>query len=213
MSRLRMQLSISLDGFVAGPNQTAEDPIGKNGLRLHDWVFGLKAWRRQHGMEGGEDNASTVCVEEATANVGAVLMGRNMFGPVRGSWEASAPWDGWWGETPPYHCPVFVLTHHARAPLVMKGGTTFHFVTGGPEAALAEARRVAGEKDVSIAGGASLARQVLAAGVVDEVELHLAPLLLGSGERLFDGGMTDLHGLTLVRTIAAPGVTHLKFSR
>jgi len=152
-------------------------------------------------------------VEESLANLGATVMGRNMFGGQPGPWRTRDPWDGWWGPNPPYHHPVFVLTHHPREPLELEGGTTFTFVTDGVEAALARARRAAGGKDVSLAGGAQAARQFLAAGLVDEMEIHLVPTLLGRGERLFEGVGDDLHGLELVRTVATPAVTHLKFAR
>jgi dihydrofolate reductase len=204
---------MSLDGFAAGPEQSVENPIGVGGMRLHEWVFPLRAWRATHGLEGGEVNESNRVVEESLANIGATIMGRKMFGGPAGRWDTRNPWNGWWGAKPPFHHPVFVLTHHARAPLVLEGGTTFHFVTGGIEAALGEARKAAGGKDVSLAGGARTAQQYLAAGLVDEMEIHLAPVLLGRGERLFDGVGADLHGLELTRTIAAPNVTHLKFVR
>jgi dihydrofolate reductase len=170
-------------------------------------------WRAQLGLEGGEVNESTPVVEEALANIGATVMGRNMFGGHPGPWDAKKPWNGWWGVNPPFHHPVFVLTHHARQPLELEGGTTFTFVTDGIQAALEQARRAAGSKDVSLAGGAKAGQQYLAAGLVDEMELHVVPTLLGSGERLFDGVGGDLHGLELVRTVAAPRVTHLKFAR
>lgn len=213
MSRLRFHISVSLDGFVAGPSQSVENPLGIGGMRLHEWAFELAVFRSRHGMEGGEANASTPVVEEWLANVGATVMGRNMFGGHPGPWDARNPWMGWWGADPPFHHPVFVLTHHAREPLRLAGGTTFTFVTEGVEAALEQARRAAGGKDVALGGGANVARQFLAAGLVDEMELSLVPVLLGSGERLFDGVGKDLHGLELVRTVAAPGVTHLKFVR
>ena len=204
---------MSLDGFVAGPRQSVENPLGLGGMRLHEWVFALAVFRSSHGMEGGEVNASTPVVEEWQSNVGATVMGRNMFGGHPGPWDARNPWMGWWGADPPFHHPVFVLTHHAREPLRLAGGTTFTFVTQGFEAALEQARRAAGGKDVGLGGGAHAARQYLAAGLVDEMEISLVPALLGSGERLFDGVGDDLHGLKLVRTVAAPGVTHLKFVR
>lgn len=212
MSRLRLKLSISLDGYVAGPDQSVADPLGVGGMSLHQWVFPLKAWRSTVGLEGGTADESTPVVEESRANVGATIMGRNMFGGHPGGWDAREPWTGWWGPNPPYHHPVFVLTHHAREPLAMEGGTTFHFVTDGIESALDRARRAADGKDVSLAGGAQAAQQYLKAGLVDEMELSLAPVLLGAGERLFDG-VTDLHGLALERTVAARNVTHLKFVR
>lgn len=204
---------MSLDGFVAGPSQSVENPLGIGGMRLHEWAFALSAFRAEHDMEGGEVNESTKVVEESLANIGATVMGRNMFGGHPGNWSRENPWNGWWGENPPFHHPVFVLTHHAREPLVLEGGTTFTFVTNGIEAALEQARRAARGKDVSLAGGASAAQQYLAADLVDEMEISLAPTLLGSGERLFEGLGDDLRGLELVRTVAAPNVVHLKFAR
>ena len=204
---------MSLDGFVAGPWQSVENPLGVGGMRVHEWVFPLAAWRATHGLEGGEVNESTAVVEESLENLGATIMGRNMFGGHPGPWNRAKPWNGWWGNDPPYHHPVFVLTHHAREPLALEGGTTFHFVTQGIEAALEQARRAAGGKDVSLAGGAKAAQQYLAAGLVDQMDISLAPVLLGSGERLLDHIGDDLHGLELVRTIVAPKVVHLKFVR
>ncbi|MGQ0834248.1 MAG: dihydrofolate reductase family protein [Gammaproteobacteria bacterium] len=213
MAKLRFRISMSLDGFVAGPSQSVDNPLGVGGERLHEWVLPLAAWRAPHGMKGGEVNESSRVVEESVANIGATIMGRNMFGGHPGPWDAKNPWNGWWGASPPFHHPVFVLTHHAREPLVLEGGTTFTFITDGIEAALKRARQAAGGKDVSLAGGARAAQQYLAAGLVDEMEVHLVPTLLGSGERLFAGVGTELHGLELVRTVAAPKVTHLKFAR
>ena len=213
MSRLRFQISTSLDGFAAGPDQSLENPIGLGGMRLHDWVFPLAAWRVMHGLEGGQTTASTPIIEEIQANMGAGIMGRNMFGGQPGPWDPAQPWNGWWDDDPPFHYPVFVLTHYPRVPLVLKGGTTFHFVTDGIEAALTQARQAAGERDISIAGGASTGRQFLAAGLVDEMWLHVVPILLGRGERLFDGGLDDLHGLKLVKTVQGDGVVHLKLVR
>ena len=213
MSKLRLRISMSLDGFVAGPRQSVDNPIGVGGMRLHEWVFPLAAWRSMHGEEGGEVNESSRVVDESLANLGATVMGRNMFGGHPGPWDPAKPWNGWWGVNPPYHHPVFVLTHHARESLALEGGTTFTFVTGGIETALDQARRAAGGKDVSLAGGASAAQQYLVAGLVDEMEISLVPTILGSGERLFEGIGDDLHGLELVRTVAAPDVTHLKYVR
>jgi dihydrofolate reductase len=203
---------MSLDGYTAGPRQSTENPLGIGGTRLHEWAFPLAAWRKPHGLEGGAVNESTQVVEESLANVGATIMGRNMFGGYPGPWNAAEPWNGWWGANPPFHHPVFVLTHHGRPPLALEGGTTFTFVTDGITAALDLARRAAGGRDVALAGGASAGRQYLTAGLVDEMEIHLVPMLLGGGERLFDG-IDDLNGLRLVRTVAAPDVTHLKFAR
>ena len=213
MSKLRFRISMSLDGFVAGPSQSVDNPLGIGGMRLHEWVFPLAVWRAMHGLEGGEVNASSALVEESLANIGATVMGRNMFGGHPGPWKTKEPWNGWWGVNPPFHHPVFVLTHHAREPLRLEGGTTFNFVTGGIQSALEQARRAAAGKDVSLAGGANVANRYLAAGVVDQMEINLVPVLLGSGERLFEGLGDDLHGLELVRTVAAPKVTHLKFAR
>jgi dihydrofolate reductase len=204
---------MSLDGFVAGPRQSVDEPLGVGGERLHEWIFPLAYWRAMHGKEGGVTDESNRVVEEEFANLGATIMGRNMFGPERGPWNLKEPWKGWWGDNPPFHHPVFVLTHHPREPLPMMGGTTLHFVTDGIEAALAQARRAAGERDIQIAGGAAVAQQYLSAGRVEEMDIHLVPILLGSGTRLFEGVGDDLHGLELVRTVAAPKVTHLKFSR
>ncbi|HEX6208643.1 MAG TPA: dihydrofolate reductase family protein [Actinomycetota bacterium] len=209
MGKVRFQLAISLDGYVAGPDQSEEHPLGVGGMKLHEWVFELEAWRRQQGMDGGVVNASTQVVEEAQTGVGATVMGRNMFGGGPGPWPPDPPWDGWWGEEPPFHGPVFVLTHHPRESLEMRGGTTFTFVTDGIEAAMEQARAVAGDQDVMIGGGANVIQQYLSAGMVDEFELHLVPIILGAGKRLFENvGRCDLEQ---VRVIEAPGVTHLKY--
>jgi dihydrofolate reductase len=208
MSKVRAHISVSADGYVAGPNQSLENPLGEGGERLHDWVVALRAWREPHGLDGGEVNASTPVLEEATANVGAEIMGRGKFGGGPGPW-ADDSWQGWWGENPPFHKPVFVLTHHERAPLTLSD-TTFNFVTGGIEAALEQARAAAAGKDVFIGGGADAINQYLAAGLVDELELHLVPIVLGGGARLFEGVGPDLR-LEQVRALEAPGVTHLKY--
>ena len=212
MSKLRLKIAISLDGFVAGPEQSVENPLGIGGMHLHDWAFELASWRAQHGLDGGEVNESTSVVEEGLENIGATLMGRNMFGGGPGPWGDPA-WNGWWGNEPPFHHPVFVLTHYAREPLVCSGGTTFTFVTEGIESALARATAAATGKDVSLAGGAAAARQYLAADLVDEMEISVVPIFLGTGERLFDGIGTGRPDLAHVRTVAAPGVTHLRFAR
>jgi dihydrofolate reductase len=209
MGTFRFQLAVSLDGFVAGPDQSEENPLGVRGLELHQWVFPLEVWRRQQGEEGGEVNASTPVIEEAQANVGAVVMGRNMFGGGPGPWPEDPPWNGWWGDNPPYHTPVFVLTHHPREPLEMEGGTTFFFVTDGIESAYKRAKQAAGGRDVLLGGGASVVQQYLAAGLVDEFELHLVPVLLGDGERLLEH-VGDLQ-VEQVRAVEAPGVTHIKY--
>jgi dihydrofolate reductase len=210
MSELRTQMMMSLDGFAAGPEQSKENPFGIGGMRLTEWVLPLKAFRETHGEEGGEVNASTPIVEGQFENIGASVMGRNMFGGGPGPWGAN-PWRGYWGENPPYHHPVFVLTHHAREPLVMQGGTTFHFVTDGIESALEQARAAAGGKDVSLGGGATAVQQYLAAGLLDEMLISLVPVFLGSGARLFD----DLGGarprLEQLETVEAPGATHIRY--
>jgi dihydrofolate reductase len=212
VSKLRFRISTSLDGFVAGPNQSLQEPLGIGGEQLHEWVVALEAWRRAHGKKGGEVNESTAVMEEELANIGATIMGRNMFGGGPGPWSKTDSWNGWWGRNPPFHHSVFVLTHHAREPLMMEGGTSFTFVTDGIESALEQARRAAGGKDVALSGGARAAQQYLNVGLVDEMQLHLVPTLLGGGERLFDS-VDDLHGLVLVKTVAAPNVSHLKFAR
>jgi len=213
VSKLRLKISMSLDGFVAGPNQSVENPLGIGGMRIHEWAFALEAWRAQHGLEGGEVNESAQVMKESVENLGATIMGRNMFGGHPGPWDPNKPWNGWWGEDPPYHHPVFVLTHHPRETLVLQGGNSFTFVTDGIESALEQAQRAARGKDVSLAGGAKAAQQYLKADLVDEMELSIAPTLLGSGERLFEGLGDNLHGLELVRTVSAPDVIHLKFAR
>jgi dihydrofolate reductase len=211
MGKLRSDISVSLDGCVAGPNQSEESPLGEGGEGLHDWVVQLAVWRESHGLEGGEVNVSTRIVEEARENIGAAVMGRNMFGPPGGGPWGDDPWTGWWGDEPPYHYPVFVLTHHPRDPLEMKGGTTFHFVTDGIESALEGAKDAAGGKDVMLWGGARAINQYLAAGLLDELELHLVPIVLGDGARLFDDlGDADVH-LEQLRAVEAPGVTHVKY--
>jgi dihydrofolate reductase len=200
---------MSLDGYMAGPNQSEQEPLGVEGEELHGWVVELESWRKMQGQSGGVTNASSAVVDEAQANVGAHIMGRNMFGGGPGPWREDPPWTGWWGDDPPFHAPVFVLTHHPRPPVEMEGGTTFHFVTDGISSALEQAREAAGAKDVALGGGASVIRQYLAAGLIDEFELHLVPILLGSGERPLD----DVGALKLeqLRAIEAPGVTHLKY--
>lgn len=212
MSALRLSIAMSLDGFVAGPDQSLADPLGVGGMQLHQWAFALAAWRAPHGLEGGEVNDSTAVVEERLADVGATVMGRNMFGGGPGPW-GEEPWNGWWGDDPPFHHPVFVVTHHARPPLVCEGGTTFTFVTDGIEEALGLARAAAGDRVVSLAGGAAVARQYLDADLVDEMEIDLVPVLLGDGERLLDGLGVGRPALAHVRTVAASGVTHLRFAR
>lgn len=211
MSKLRFQISVSLDGFVAGPNPSEQHPLGEGGEQLHEWVLKLAAWRASHGREGGEVNASSPLLEEALAATGAVVMGRAMFGGGPGPW-GEPPWEGWWGDEPPFHVPVFVLTHHAREPLELTG-TTFHFATDGIASALAQAKAAAGDRDVSLGGGADVAQQYLAAGLVDELLLNLVPILLGSGTRLFDERAAAGPPLEQVRVVEAPDVTHLVYQR
>jgi len=210
MSKLRLTISMSLDGYVAGPNQSEENPIGEGGLAVHEWFFPLKEFKEMHGDAGGVVNESSPIVIERRENVGATIMGRNMFGPIRGSWGDES-WRGWWGEDPPYHHPVFVLTHHARAPLEMDGGTTFHFVTDGIESALAHAKAAADGQDIWLAGGAETVNQYLAAGLVDEIDVSIAPVILGAGERLFAGLNPNSLKLEQTRAVQAPGVTHIKY--
>jgi dihydrofolate reductase len=209
-SKLRLSITMSLDGYVAGPNQSEENPLGVGAMEVHEWFFPLKAFREMHGEAGGEVNASSAVVEERQTNLGATIMGRNMFGPVRGPWPDQS-WRGWWGEDPPYHHPVFVLTHHPREPLEMEGGTTFHFVSDGIESALTQAKEAARGRDVWLAGGASVVNQYLAARLVDEIDVSIAPLILGAGERLFEGLDRGTLSLKQIRTVDAPGVTHIKY--
>jgi dihydrofolate reductase len=207
MSLVRCQISISVDGFVAGPNQSLENPIGEGGLRLHEWVFVTASWREQQGLTGGSPGVDSDVLAEVVQNVGAYIMGRRMFGGGEGRWNES--WKGWWGDNPPYHVPVYVLTHQPRAPLPMQGGTTFNFVTDGIGSALAQARSAAGQKDIVIAGGAHAVQQYLAAGLLDELYLHVVPIVLGAGERLLEnvGDPT----LKPVQVIASPNVTHVRY--
>ena len=209
MGKVICHQSVSIDGFSAGPHQSPDNPIGEGGMGLHEWMFGTAAFRRMQGLEGGPDDADSTIVAElsANSNVGAYVMGRNMFDAGRGDWDQS--WKGWWGEDPPYHAPTFVLTHHPRNPVPMQGGTTFYFVTDGIESAVRQAREAAGEKDVQIAGGASTINQTLRAGLLDELHLHIVPIVLGRGERLFED-VGDIH-LTPVEVIASPRVTHIRY--
>jgi dihydrofolate reductase len=210
MGKVRFEISMSLDGYVAGPDQTEDEPLGKGGEALHDWVVALEAWRKSHGHEGGEVNASTPVMEEQIEGFGANLMGRNMFGGGPGPW-GDDPWQGWWGDEPPFHHPVFVITHHEREPLTLSD-TTFHFVTDGIASALDQAKEAAGDKDVKVSGGANIANQYLAAGQLDEVELHVVPILLGGGSRLFEDLGDANVKLEQNRVVEAPGVTHLRYA-
>jgi dihydrofolate reductase len=210
MSELRLNMMMSLDGFVAGPEQSEENPFGIGGMRLNEWLFPLKAFREMQGEQGGEVNASTPIVEAWMVNIGATVMGRNMFGGGPGPW-AENPWNGFWGEDPPYHHPVFVITHHARKPLEMQGGTTFHFVTDGIESALEQAKKAAQGKDVSLGGGAATLQQYLAAGLLDEILISIVPVLLGRGARLFDHLGSNPPRLEQTQAVEAPGVTHIRY--
>ncbi|HET9545496.1 MAG TPA: dihydrofolate reductase family protein [Gaiellaceae bacterium] len=209
MGLIAIDISVSVDGFVAGPNATLEEPLGEGGERLHEWIFGLDAWRERHGLEGGERSVDNDVVEAAVARWGAVVMGRKMWSGGSGPWEDDPRADGWWGGEPPFRVPVFVLTHHAREPEV-KASTPIEFVTDGIEVALGRALAAAGSRDVLVAGGASVAQQALATGLADELHLHLAPVLLGGGVRLFTDGVT---ATTLEResVIESPAVTHVRY--
>jgi len=210
MSKLTFDITMSLDGFIAGPDQTLEQPLGEGGERIHEWMYGLESFRKHHGLEGGTTNADSEVLEESVARTGAVLMGRRMFSGGAGPWEDDSNRDGWWGDDPPFHVPVFVLTHHARETVTKQGGTSYTFVADGIEAALEQARAAAGDKDVSVAGGADVIQQCLSAGLVDEFQVHVAPLLLGDGVQLFDrlSVQPELEG---TRVIGSPGVTHLSY--
>jgi dihydrofolate reductase len=200
---------MSLDGYVAGPEQTLEEPLGRGGERLHEWAFRLKGFREAHGMPGGETGPDDEVVAEWQRN-GAVIMGRRMFSGGSGPWEDDPKADGWWGDEPPFHAPVFVLTHHPRETVEKQGGTSYVFVTDGAEAALAQAQASAGDEDVEVGGGADVVRQFLSSGLLDELNIHLVPLLLGSGGvRLLDGAAPA--ELELTRVVESPHVTHLRY--
>ena len=210
MGRVVLDISMSLDGFVAGPNPSLEHPLGEGGERLHEWAFELASWRKPHGLSGGATNASSEVIEESLASTGAVVMGRRMFSGGEGSWEDDPNADGWWGDDPPFHVPVFVVTHHAREPVSKQGGTTFTFVTDGVESAVEQARSAAGDRNVAVSGGASVAQQVLKAGLLDEMQIHVVPALLGDGTRLLDNLPPEAR-LERARVIDSPDVTHLRY--
>ncbi len=210
MSKLRCHISVSIDGYAAGPNQSLDQPLGEGGEGLHEWVVSLAGWRKAHAKDGGEVNASSAVFDESRANIGATVMGRNMFGGGPGPWNEEKPWVGWWGEDPPFHHPVFVLTHHPRERLEMNGGTSFVFVHDGIEAALERATEAAAGKDVLVAGGAEAIQQYLAAGLLDELTIHVVPIVLGGGARLLDNIGTNVR-LEQIDAVQAPGVTHLKY--
>ena len=211
MDRFFLDISMSLDGFVAGPNATLEEPLGEGGEGLHEWVLRLASWRSQHGLEGGETGPDDELVRETRGRVGAEVMGRKMFSGGDGPWESDPNSDGWWGDEPPFHGPVFVLTHHEREPLVKEGGTTFTFVTDGIESALEQARVAAEDKDVLLGGGASVGQQYLQARLLDELHIHVAPTLLGGGVSLFGDLGPDAPGLKLTKVAESPFVTHLTY--
>jgi dihydrofolate reductase len=213
MAKVVLDISMSLDGYIAGPNPSIEHPLGQGGELLHEWLFGVEAFRKPHGMPGGETNADSPIIEESIENRSATVMGRRMFSGGDGPWEDDPNADAWWGDNPPFHHPVFVVTHHAREPVTKEGGTTFTFVTDGVEAALEQAQAAAGGGDVGIGGGASIAQQVMAAGLLDEMQVHVVPVLLGGGVRLFDGAVPDPPlGLRCTRAVESPtGVSHLRY--
>lgn len=209
MSKLRVQsFSMSLDGFGAGPNQSLENPLGIGGKSLHEWVFPTRTFQRMFGNDGGTTGIDDDFAARGFSNLGAWILGRNMFGPIRGEWPDNS-WQGWWGDNPPYHTSVFVLTHHSRAPITMKGGTTFYFVTDGIEAALKRAREAANGLDVRLGGGAAAIQQYLRAGLVDELHIAVAPVLLGAGERLFGDIDLPALGYRCVEHVASDKATHV----
>lgn len=213
MPKLRVHnLAMSLDGYVAGPDQSLENPLGVGGPRLHEWVFETRAGRQMFGLEGGNDGVDNDFIARADEGIGATIIGRNMFGPIRGPWP-NEDWTGWWGDTPPYHHSVFVLTHHPRPSIPMQGGTTFHFVTDGIEAALERAFAAANGKDVRLGGGAATVQQYLRAGLVDELHLAIVPILLGSGERLFDHLAGGPQGYRCDELVSSPSVAHVRLVR
>jgi dihydrofolate reductase len=208
MSKVRVAaFSVSLDGFGAGPHQDINNPLGVRGLELHSWFFETDVFKKMHGQDRGAQGVDNGVALRSFENVGAWILGRNMFGPIRGPWKDPS-WRGWWGNNPPYHVPVFVLTHHERAPLTMEGGTTFHFVTDGPESALKQAKAAAQGKDVRIGGGVSTIRQYLSLNLIDEMHLALSPVLLGEGEHLFFGINLPKLGLAPVKTVPGENATH-----
>jgi dihydrofolate reductase len=213
MPRLRVNsFTISLDGYGAGPDQTIENPLGVGGESLHEWMVGTRTFREMYGNAGGETGVNDEFTIRGFQTVGAWIMGRNMFGPVRGPWPDDS-WKGWWGDNPPYHCPVFVLTHHARDPIAMQGGTVFHFVTDGIHSALEQASAAAGDQDVRVGGGVSVIRQYLEAGLIDEMHLAISPVLLGSGEHLLSGIDTPKLGYVCTEHVAAPKATHVVLTK
>ena len=213
MSKVRVQsVGVSIDGFAAGARQTLENPLGVRGPELMEWFFGTNVWKTTHGLGEGERGTDNAMAEEGFANIGAWILGRNMFGPVRGPWPDDS-WKGWWGDEPPYHVPTFVLTHHAREPIPMKGGTTFYFVTDGVESALSRAKAAARDKDVRIGGGASTLRQFLRARLIDEMHLAVRPVILGEGEALFEGLDLRALGYEVARSVQGERAMHVMLKR
>lgn len=213
MGKLKvMSFSLSLDGYGAGPDQDLQNPLGVGGAAMFGWAFGTRTFRTMFGQEGGSTGTDDAFARRGFENMGAWILGRHMFGPVRGPWPDES-WRGWWGDEPPYHVPVFVLTHHARAPLAMQGGTTFHFVTDGIESALAQARAAAGARDVRLGGGVATIRQYLAAGLLDEMHLAVSPVLLGRGEHLFHGLDLPALGWHVAEHVAGEAATHVVLTR
>ena len=212
MAILRLNITMSLDGYVAGRNQSVTHPLGEGGEQLHEWAFATRTFRAVHGIEGGATGPDDDIAAQYFQNVGATIMGRHMFGGGDGPWGFS-PWNGWWGENPPFHMPVFVLTHHGRDPLEMQGGTTFHFVTEGIHAALQRAKDAGRGKDITLGGGAAVAQQYLKAGLIDEMDIHVVPVLLGDGARLFDNTSGQQAGYECIRIVNSPTVSHYKYHR
>ncbi len=212
MAILRLNITMSLDGYVAGRNQSVTHPLGEGGEQLHEWAFATRTFRSVHGMEGGATGPDDDIAAQYFQNVGATIMGRHMFGGGDGPWGFS-PWNGWWGENPPFHMPVFVLTHHGRDPLEMQGGTTFHFVTEGIHAALQRAKDAGRGKDITLGGGAAVAQQYLKAGLIDQMDIHVVPALLGDGVRLFDNTSGQQAGYECIRIVNSPTVSHYKYHR
>lgn len=210
MANVVADMSMSLDGFVAGPNDSPDNPLGDGGERIHEWMFDLASWREQQGLDGGKTNQASEIVAKSSENVGSVVMGRRMFSNEDGPW-GETPFEGHWGDTPPFHAPVYVLTQHDREPLVKEGGTTFTFVTDGIESALEQAKEAADEEDVKIAGGANTVQQFIEAGLLDELQIHLVPVLLGDGVRLFEHLDTESIELEQTRVVETPDATHLRF--
>ncbi|HSW16835.1 MAG TPA: dihydrofolate reductase family protein [Ramlibacter sp.] len=213
MTRVRVEsFTMSIDGFGAGPDQGVANPLGVGGEALHDWVVSTRSWRQMHGMEGGASGIDDDFAARSSKNIGAWIMGKNMFGPIRGPWP-DTNWKGWWGDKPPFHVPVFVLSHHARPPLQMEGNTSFHFITGGIHEALDQARKAANGMDVRIGGGPDTVQQYLRAGLIDELHIAIAPVLLGAGERLFEGVDLPALGYECAEFVASDKATHLVLRR